>query len=191
MSPGLQALLLGSGRLGAPELAATFVHFMMLSLLAIGGAITTTPDMQRWVVGERGWLSDGQFTASVALAQAAPGPNLLFVAVIGWNIAGLAGVAATLLGSLLPSTTLALLATRWGARNAGWLGLRAFKAGLAPLSIGLLLATGWVLTEPLRGHALVTAGLVLMAVALMVWTKLSPLWAIAVGAAVGAAGLLG
>ncbi|WP_326538980.1 chromate transporter [Pseudorhodoferax sp.] len=191
MNPGLQALLLGPGRLGAPELAAMFVHFMMLSLLAVGGAITTTSDMQRWVVGERGWLSDGQFTASVALAQAAPGPNLLFVAVIGWNVAGLAGTAATLFGSLLPSTTLALLATRWGTRNAGWLGLRAFKAGMAPLSIGLLLATGWVLTEPLRSHALVTGLLVLMAVAVMVWTKLSPLWAIVVGAVVGAMGLLG
>ena len=71
----------------------------MLSLLAVGGAITTAPDMQRYVVGEHGWISDAQFTASVAIAQAAPGPNVLFVAVIGWNVAGLAGVPATMAGT--------------------------------------------------------------------------------------------
>jgi len=190
MSGAMHGILWGPGLLSAADLWAMFVHFMLLSLLAIGGAITTTPEMQRWVVGERGWLSDAQFTTSVALAQSAPGPNLLFVAVIGWNIAGLAGVATTMLGSLLPSTTLALLATRWGQQRQDRLLLRAFKGGMAPLTIGMLLATGWVLTEPLRGHG-ATAGLVLMAVAVMRFTRLSPLWPIAVGAVVGALGALG
>lgn len=186
----MNTLLLGPGALGAVELLALFLHFTLLSLLAIGGAITTTPDMQRWVVGERGWLTDVQFTASVALAQAAPGPNVLFVAVIGYNVAGLAGVVATMAGSLLPSTTLALAATRWGAARRESVGVRAFTGGLAPLTIGMLLATGWVLTEPLRGYP-ATAGLVLVAVVAMLWTKLSPLWPIAAGAIVGAFGWLG
>lgn len=186
----LQGLLWGPDILSATDLLQVFVHFMLLSLLAIGGAITTTPEMQRWVVGERGWLTDAQFTASVALAQAAPGPNLLFVAVIGWNISGLTGVLATLAGSLLPSTTLALLATRWGAQRQHTLGVRAFKAGMAPLTIGMLLATGWVLTEPLRGHV-ATAGLVAVAVVFILYTRLSPLWPIAIGAVVGALGYLG
>ena len=186
----MNALLWGNGGLGAADLWAMCLHFTMLSLLAVGGAITTTPDMQRWVVGERGWLSDAQFTASIALAQSAPGPNLLFVAVIGWNVAGLAGVATTLLGSLLPSTTLALLATRWGAQHRQRLAVRAFKAGMAPLTIGMLLATGWVLTEPLRGHG-ATAGLVAVAVVFILYTRLSPLWPIAIGAVVGALGYLG
>ena len=186
----LDSILFGPGVLGAAELWAMCLHFMLLSVLAIGGAITTTPEMSRYVVGERGWLTDAQFTASVALAQAAPGPNLLFVAVIGWNVAGLAGVAATMIGSLLPSTTLALLATRWGSQHQHRLGVRAFKAGMAPLTIGLLLATGWVLTEPLRGHV-ATALLVAVAVGFMLYTRLSPLWPIAIGAAVGAAGFMG
>jgi chromate transporter len=79
--------------------------------------LTVAPDMHRYVVREQAWLSDASFTASVALAQAAPGPNLLFVAVIGFNIAGLAGVAATMLGTLLPSTALALTAARYGQRQ--------------------------------------------------------------------------
>jgi chromate transporter len=183
-------VLHGPGTLGAAELWALCLHFALLSLLAVGGAITTTPEMQRWVVGERGWLTDGQFTASVALAQSAPGPNLLFVAVIGWNVAGLTGVAATMIGSLVPSTTLALLATRLGQQQKDLLGVRAFKAGMAPLTIGMLLATGWVLTEPLRGHV-ATAVLVVVAVGCMLYTKLSPLWPIAIGAVVGALGFLG
>ena len=46
-----------------------FTHFTALSLLAVGGVITTVPDMQRFVVREQGWITDAQFTASVALAQ--------------------------------------------------------------------------------------------------------------------------
>jgi chromate transporter len=186
----LATVLWGPANLGSAELLALCLHFALLSLLAVGGAITTAPDMQRFVVGDRGWLSDAQFTASVALAQAAPGPNVLFVAVIGWNVGGLAGVAATMFGSLLPSTTLALAATRWGAARREARGLRAFTAGMAPLTIGLLLATGWVLTEPARHHmgAIV---LVAVTVALMLRTRISPMWPIALGAVVGAFGFAG
>ena len=90
----------------------------MLSLLAIGGAITTAPDMHRYVVDEHHWISDAQFSASIAIAQAAPGPNVLFVAVLGWNVAGPLGALATMAGTLLPSTALTLVATRWGAAPA-------------------------------------------------------------------------
>lgn len=186
----LQTLLWGPLGLGGADLLALFGHFMLLSLLAVGGAITTAPDMQRFVVGSRHWLDDAQFTASVALAQAAPGPNVLFVAVIGWNVGGLAGVLATTTGSLLPSTTLALWASRWGAQRRDAIGVRAFTAGMAPLTIGLLLSTGWVLTEPARGHAGALA-LVLATVLIMLRTRLSPMWPIALGAVVGALGLAG
>jgi chromate transporter len=184
------SLLFGAHGLEAGVLVSLFMHFGMLSLLAIGGAITTAPDMQRFVVGDKGWLSDAQFTASVAIAQAAPGPNVLFVAVVGWNIAGLAGVAATLAGSLLPSTTLALSATRWGAQRRESRAVRAFTAGLAPLTLGLLLATGWILTEPVRGSPGAML-LVPLTVAVMLMTKLSPIWLVAAGALAGALGLTG
>lgn len=186
----MSAWLWGPGHLGAADLTALFLHFAMLSLLAIGGAITTAPDMNRYIVGERGWLSDAQFTASIALAQAAPGPNVLYVAVIGWNCGGLAGVVATLAGSLLPSTTLALSATRWGARRRESVGVRAFTGGMAPLTIGLLLSTGWVLTEPARHHPGAVA-LVAGTVLLMTRTKIGPMWPIALGAVAGALGWAG
>jgi len=183
----VSTVFFGSHGLDSGVLLSLFLHFGMLSLLTVGGALTTAPDMQRYVVGERGWLSDAQFTSSVAIAQAAPGPNLLFVAVVGWNIAGLAGVLATLAGSLLPSTTLALAASRYGDRHRQSRAMRAFSAGMAPLTLGLLLATGWVLTAPVRdnwGALLLLSFTVLM----LLKTKISPIWLVAVGAAAGALG---
>jgi chromate transporter len=177
----------GAITLSATEWVGLFAHFLMLSMLAIGGAIATAPDMHRYVVVEHGWLSDAQFTSSIALAQAAPGPNLLFVAVIGWNIAGLAGAAALMVGILLPSTTLALAVTRWGAQRRESRGVRAFTAGMAPLTIGLLLATGWVLTEPSR-QSFGAMALVVATIAVMWRTKLSPIWMVGVGAVIGALG---
>ncbi|MED5619387.1 chromate transporter [Ideonella sp. BN130291] len=169
------------------DLLGLFAHFLVLSMLAIGGAITTAPDMHRLIVKEHGWITDAQFTASVALAQAAPGPNLLFVAVLGWNVAGLPGVVATMAGILLPSTTLALAATRWGGARRDALGVRAFTNGMAPLTLGLLLATGWVLSEPSHGSRGATALVVLTV--LVIWrTGLSPMWMIGVGAVVGGLG---
>src|SRR5258706_12697361 len=65
-----------------------FGHFLLLSLLAIGGAIVVVPDMHRLMVSQYGLLNDAQFNASIAIAQAAPGPNVLFVAGVGDPAAG-------------------------------------------------------------------------------------------------------
>lgn len=185
-----RALLVGTHGLGLADWAALLGHFLLLSLLAIGGAITTAPDMQRYVVGERHWLSEAQFNASVALAQAAPGPNVLFVAVVGYNVGGLAGAFATMVGTLLPSTLLTLRASHWNAANAKAWPVRALHAGLAPVTIGLLLATGWILFEPQAGDW-ASAVLALGTIAFMLRTRLSPMWPIACGAIAGAAGWIG
>jgi chromate transporter len=174
--------------LGAADLFTLFAQFLLLSVLAIGGAITTAPEMNRFLVVDHHWMTDAQFTASVAIAQAAPGPNVLFVAVLGWNAAGPLGAFATMAGILLPSTALSLWATRWGRSRRETRGVRAFTTGLAPITIGLLLATGWVLAGPATGHVgamLLVAGTVVF----MVKTKFSPMWAVAVGALLGALGL--
>jgi chromate transporter len=174
--------------LGWGDLLGLWAHFMLLSLLAVGGAITTAPDMQRYLVGQQGWMSDAQFTTGVAIAQAAPGPNILFVAVMGWHVAGVAGVLATMLGIMGPSSLLALWVARWGRRRAESTALRAFTAGLTPLTLGLLLSTGWVLTAPSR-HQPVAVALVLATVVVSVRSRLSPVWLMAGGAVVGALAL--
>ena len=179
----------GAGGFHSAQWLQLFGHFALLSLLAVGGAMTTAPDMHRYIVNQHGWLTDAQFAASVALAQAAPGPNVMFVAVIGFNVAGLAGAVATLTGTLLPSTTLALVVTRWGRRIERSRALRAFNTGLAPITIGLLLATGWVLLRPSGGQVAALA-LASATVVLMMRTKISPVWPMAAGAMVGAAGFV-
>lgn len=183
----MNAFLFGTLGLGPADYAQLFIHFALLSLLAIGGAITTVPEMHRWVVDQRGWLGDAQFNGSIALAQAAPGPNVLFVVVIGFNIAGLAGAVATLGGSLLPSTLVALHFSRWLEPRRDAPGVRAFVQGLAPVTIGLLLSTGWVLAEPVRGEPVAWV-LIGATVACMLGTRLSPLWPMAAGAVAGALG---
>jgi chromate transporter len=173
------------------DLLGLFGHFLVLSLLAVGGAITTAPDMHRYVVAEHHWITDAQFSASVAIAQAAPGPNVLFVAVIGWNVAGPLGALATMSGTLLPSTALTLFATRWGARRRETRGVRAFTTGLTPLTIGLLVATGWLLARPYVGNdlrALGALGLVGVTIVVMLRSRVSPMWLVGLGALVGALG---
>ena len=173
--------------LGWADVLQLWLHFMLLSLLAVGGAITTAPDMQRYLVAEQGWMNDAQFTTGVAIAQAAPGPNILFVAVMGWHVAGAAGVAATLLGIMGPSSLLAWHVGRYRQRRAGSRGMRAFTAGLSPLTLGLLLSTGWVLLAPSRQQPASWA-LVAATVGLSVRSRISPMWLIAAGAAIGALG---
>jgi len=169
------------------DLFALFVHCLLLSLLAIGGAIATVPDLQRFVVVEHGWLGATEFTGSVALAQAAPGPNLLFVAVVGYNALGLAGAVAAMAGMLLPSTTLTLVVTRWGSRRRDTRGVKAFVAGMAPITLGLLLSTGWLLAAPVAQRPV--ALVLVVGTMLLMWrTRLSPLWALGAGAAAGALG---
>ncbi len=174
-------------------------HFLVLSLLAVGGAITTAPDMQRYLVGQQGWLTDAQFNASIAIAQAAPGPNVMFIPLMGWQTglamdgsywSALAGLSATFMGTLLPSSTLTFAATRWLHNNPLHIVARASKAALAPISIALLVTTGWLLTaahnRPATDWPL---WLLTLAALLLVWrTKIHLLWVLGAGAALGALG---
>ncbi len=189
--------------LATADWLSLFIHFMSLSLLSIGGAITTAPDMHRYLVTQQGWLSDAQFSASIALAQAAPGPNVLFVALLGWNVGvnagggvaagarawgfGLLGVVVAMVGIMLPSTTLTYAAARWGHQNRELRAVRAFKQGMAPIVIALLMATGWVLAKG-QGHAARDWPLWLLALctALVIWRmRLHMLWLLGAGALLG------
>jgi chromate transporter len=162
-----------------------FGQFLLLSLLAIGGAIGTAPEMHRYLVEQHHWMTDEQFSAAIAIAQSAPGPNLLFVAVLGWAVGGALGTVVTMAGILLPSTTLALAAARWGHARRESRGVRTFVNGMAPLTVGLVLSSGWVLGLPARRDVALMVTLV-VTVVLCLRTRVSPLWLIAAGAVVGA-----
>jgi chromate transporter len=181
--------------MSAADWFSLFVHYLSLSLLSVGGAISTAPDMHRFLVDQHGWLTDPQFSASIAIAQAAPGPNVLFIALLGWNVGlnagglptALLGMALTMIGIMIPSTTLTYLASRWGHENRELRAVRAFKQGLTPIVIALLVATGWILatgsTYEVRHWPI---WLIAIVSTILVWrTKLHLLWLLGAGAAIG------
>lgn len=184
----------------ASDWLTLFLHYLSLSLLSVGGVISTAPDMHRFLVADQRWLTDAQFNASIALAQAAPGPNVLFIALLGWNVGlnaggaltGMLGVFLALLGILLPSTTLTYVAAQWGQRNRERLSVRAFKQGMAPIVVGLMLATSWILAlsngnQPQDWPVWALSG----ATALVVWrSNLHLLWLLGAGALLGWFGLV-
>jgi len=185
-----------------------FMHFAVLSLLGIGGAITTAPDMHRFLVSEKNWLTDASFSSCIALAQSAPGPNVLFVALMGWQVGlnagggfsagahawwlGMMGMTLTMLGIMLPSSVLTYKATKWAHVNRDLISVQTFKSGMAPIVIGLLVSTGWLLSAAHRDLAqdwkiwMVTA----VATLVVLRTSIHLLWLIAAGGILGAAGLL-
>ncbi len=172
-----------------------FLHYTMLSMLSVGGVISTAPEMHRYLVDQQHWLVDAQFNSSIALAQAAPGPNVLFVALLGWNVGinaggfsyALLGMVITMTGILLPSTTLTYLCARWGQRNQELRAVRAFKQGMGPSVIALVIATGWILASanstPQSDWPL---WLLTAATALVIrQTRIHLLWLLAAGAVLG------
>lgn len=184
----------------AADWAGFALHLLGLSLLAVGGAMAVAPDLHRYLVVQQGWLGDAQFSASIALAQAAPGPNVLFIALLGWNVGlqsgGLPhaalGLTLALTGILLPSSLLTLALTRWAHRHRDDRAVRAFKQGMAPVVVGLLLATAWIVATAQTGpHGLAPLGALAAAVALVVWrTRLHLLWLLGAGALLGAFGVV-
>jgi chromate transporter len=189
MSPPLHLVL------GWADWINLFGHFLLLSLMSVGGAISTTPEMHRYLVEQHHWLTQAQFNESIALAQAAPGPNVLFVALMGWNVglnagsmaAALLGVAVTMLGIMIPSTVLTYVAAQWGHRNRELRAVRAFKQGMAPIVIALLLSTSFILGaaggNPARDWPL---WLLAVASGLLIWrTRVHLLWVLVAGALAG------
>lgn len=177
-----------------------FLHYLSLSLLSLGGALAAVPEMHRYLVAEQHWLSEAQFSTSITIAQAAPGPNILFVALMGWNIglnaggmaSGLLGMTLSMVGILLPSTAFTYMATRWVHRNRDMRAVRAFKSGMGPVVVGLVLATGWILASihdvPSENWPLWL--LTVVTIVLILKTRIHILWLLTAAALLGWLGVV-
>jgi len=166
-----------------------FLEFALLSFVAFGGATALLPEMHRVVVENHHWLDDTTFTHLYAIAQAAPGPNVLVVTLIGWKVAGLAGALAATLAMCLPMSVLIyLLIDRWES-FAGKRWQKAISLGVAPLAVGLVFS-GATLIAQAAGLGLAGASLVLLTIVLSIRTRLHPLWLIAMGATCGIFGVV-
>jgi chromate transporter len=164
-------------------------RFAMISAIAFGGATAVLPEMHRFLVHDHHWIDDATFSALFAISQTSPGPNVLFVALFGWQIAGLAGAFVSLFAMCGPSSVFAVLVERVTGRHrdAGW--MVVIRRGLTPVTIGLLLSTGWLIAR--GGVFTVTAALLTVATIVAgLRTRLNPLWLIALGALLGAIGLV-
>ena len=166
-----------------------FFEFLLLACVAFGGATALLPEMHRVVVLKHGWLSETTFTHLYAIAQAAPGPNVLVVTLIGWEVAGLAGALATTLAMCLPmSVAIYLLIDRWqGFAGCRW--QQAVSLGVAPLAVGLVFSGATLIGV---SAAFGPAGWAVVggAAALSLRTRWHPLWLIGAGALLGGAGLV-
>jgi chromate transporter len=156
----------------------------VLSLLAFGGANAIVPELHRQVVEVMGAMTDADFTNLFALAQTAPGPNVMILSLVGWRLAGAAGLAVAAAASVIPTSALALAAGRFLSRRGDSRGLKAVRAGLVPLAIGLILASGFVLARAADRDLLSLVITILAALALLL-TKLNPVWLMAAAAGIG------
>lgn len=167
-----------------------FLHFSVLSMMAIGGGvIPLAPEMRRFVVDTHGWMTDASFLESFTLAQIAPGPNMLFVTLVGLQAAGLIGAVSATVAIIFPPTVFALLLLRSKANRPSSPAFRDFQRTFLPLSIGMVAATAWSLGEMVLVSRM-DAILFIVAVVVLAKWRINPVWLIAAGGMAGVTGLI-
>lgn len=174
---------------GESSLGSLATTFGMMSLFAIGGANAAVPEIHRVVVDVHHWLTDLQFADAYAIAQLSPGPNVLIVTLIGYQVAGVVGAMVATLSMCGPTAALAYVVSRMLGRSSHSPWPAIIQAALVPLSIGLMCASGFVLamaSDRSVGAAVVTAIVAVVAGA----TRINPLWLLIAGGVLGFAGVV-
>jgi chromate transporter len=174
----------------ADTLSALALQFAGLSLVAFGGANAVIPEIRRQAVDVQHWMTNQDFAALFAIAQAAPGPNFLVSTLVGWKAAGLLGALVATAAMCAPSCLLTFwIAKAWDRyRETQW--RAAIGAGLAPVTVGFVFSSAYVLVRAADADwrlALVTAA----SAAIAFFTKLNPLWCLGAAALLGVSGVLG
>ena len=167
--------------------------FATTALVSVGGIATMIPEIHRQAVGVYGWMDDTQFATTFAISQIAPGPNILLMSLVGWRVAGLAGLVVATLSTVLPTSLMALAAHRAETRlsRANWYAVT--RRSLPPIVVGLIVASAAV-----TARAAITSyfgvALAFAVAAHMTLTKTNPLVplfaAIAIGVVAGRFGWL-
>ncbi len=123
---------------------AMTITFATTALVSVGGIAAMVPEIHRQAVDIYGWITDSQFATAFAISQIAPGPNILFVSLIGWRVAGFAGLMVATLATIVPTSALAMLAGRTETRlaHAHWYSI--VRSCFQPLVVGLITASGIV-----------------------------------------------
>jgi chromate transporter len=171
------------------SIADIVAPFSLLSVMAFGGGNATLPEMHRIAVEQYHWMTDQTFTELFAVAQAAPGPNILVIALIGLKAAGIGGFFAATLALCLPSSVLIYCLFGVWERLRNWSWRPAIELGVAPLAVGLVLSSGWLMALS-GGVSLRSMALSFVTVLAVLRVQCNPLWWIAAGALFGLAGIV-
>lgn len=159
------------------------------SLMSIGGGNSVVPEIELQAVGAYHWLSEAQFADLFALAQAAPGPSILIVTLVGYSAAGVAGALLATVAMVVPAGLLVFgFARLWGkVADSPW--RLAFEHGLAPVAVGLIAASG-VIVARAADHSPAQYVLTALATVAFCATKVSPIVVVALAGFVGWLGLV-
>ena len=166
------------------QLPALVRVFAYLSLLTVGGGMAAFPELKVLTVDVHHWLTFQQLIHLYSVGQMAPGPNMMMIVSIGQWVAGLPGAVVVLIAFFLPTVVLSLTIGRLWTRLEKWPWRQSIQRGLAPVSVGLLLAgcltmakgavTGWI-----------TAATALAVFATLLRSRINPALLILGGAVVG------
>ena len=160
------------------------IVFTQLSVLAFGGGNAILPEMQHQVVTVHQWMTAEQFSSLFAMAQAAPGPNMMIVPLVGWHVAGPAGLFVTSLAKFGPSSIITVYVLKFWQRFKDHPLRARFEKALKPITVGLVLVSAWLIADASAQNALLILIVILTAI-LGMFKKVHPLWVMALGAGLG------
>jgi chromate transporter len=161
------------------------LYFALLSLISVGGMPSVIPEMQRYVVEVKQWVSAADFIQMFAVGQAAPGPNVLISGLIGWKVAGVTGACVALAAMCGPAGIVAFwVAGIWERmKDSPWRAVA--QRAMAPMVVGLVLSGGFVLATPSGTPDWRLWLIAVASAAVMLATKLNPLWLLGGGGVLG------
>ena len=164
-------------------------NFFFLSLVSVGGASAIISEIQRVFVDTLHLITREQFLSLFAVSQASPGPNVMFVALFGWQIAGFAGAITSMLAMCGPTVSLALGVEYFGNSHREKKWYCVVRSAMTPIAIGLLCSSSVVLVE---NSSHIFAAILMAGATLIVILKfsLNPMWMIGLGALLGMTGIL-
>ena len=160
--------------------------FGYISLLTVGGGMAAFPELKNLTVDVHHWVTFPELMHYYSLGQLAPGPNMMMVASIGAQVAGLPGAAVVLVAFILPTGLLTFGIGRLWNRLADWPWRPSVQRGLGSVSVGLVLAGGIVLARGALTNTL-TVALAVGVFALLMLTKINPAIPIVASGLVGVA----
>src|SRR6267378_7857986 len=169
---------------------ALTVHLAWVSSISFGGFPTVLPDVRTFVVDKNGWMTNQEFANLFAMAQSIPGPNaILMMTFVGWKVWGFPGALASALATFGPPCAMYFASYRlWDRfRDAPW--QRIVRLGLVPVTMGLVVASGMVMARA-ADAGWQAAAVTIAAAAIMLGTRLNPMWLLLAGGALGGLGLL-